>query len=286
MNIEINKNNILTIFNENIPQTKEYTYNVSGYTFSDFDTGIIVLHKKERKTINLKNLSDNMNVCYIAQRKQIMLPLDTEGFMSGLYLFDGFDETTGKKYHFIPKFSEEEKESFNKKCTTLKIPAAIEKSEKWFLIKGSTIHPEHAGKYASFLFALLFLFGKWESKKRDLTSIKIQIPLFGQYMKREDMLDEVINSLQKEWIFLKTDKLQNNNGITYQISCNDYELLEMYAKWYEPVEKFEKITKGEFTQEMKTKLLEYITNDPEIPQKGKKEVIQAIEIWTIKLLTK
>jgi hypothetical protein len=56
MRIEIDKNNLLTIFNESIPQTKEYTYNVSGYTFSDYDKGIIVLHKKDRKIINLKNL--------------------------------------------------------------------------------------------------------------------------------------------------------------------------------------------------------------------------------------
>lgn len=56
MKIEIDKNHLLTIFNENIPATKEYTYNVSGYIFSDYDKGIIVLHKKERKIINLKNL--------------------------------------------------------------------------------------------------------------------------------------------------------------------------------------------------------------------------------------
>jgi len=37
MKIEKDKNDILTIFNENIPQTKEYTYHASGYTFSDFD---------------------------------------------------------------------------------------------------------------------------------------------------------------------------------------------------------------------------------------------------------
>jgi hypothetical protein len=56
MKIEIDKNNLLTIFNENIPQTKEYTYHVSGYLFSDFDKGMIVLHKKEWKIISLKNL--------------------------------------------------------------------------------------------------------------------------------------------------------------------------------------------------------------------------------------
>lgn len=65
MRIEKDKNNLLTIFNENIPQTKEYTYHVGGYIFSDFDKGIIVLHKKEWKIISLKNLGDNMNVVYM-----------------------------------------------------------------------------------------------------------------------------------------------------------------------------------------------------------------------------
>jgi hypothetical protein len=92
--------------------------------------------------------------------------------------------------------------------------------------------------------------------------------------------------LQQEWIFIKADKLINNNGMTYQISTNDYELLEVFAKWYEPVEKFEKISKVVFTQGMKSKLIEFITSNPEIPQDGKAEVLKQLEEWTIKLLTK
>jgi hypothetical protein len=76
MKIQINKNNLLTIFNENIPQTKEYTYNVSGYTFSDFNTGVIVLHKKEWKLINLKNLGDNMSVIYLKNTNRKALEKD------------------------------------------------------------------------------------------------------------------------------------------------------------------------------------------------------------------
>ena len=37
MKLTIDKNNLLTIDNESIPKTKEYTYHVSGYSFSDFD---------------------------------------------------------------------------------------------------------------------------------------------------------------------------------------------------------------------------------------------------------
>jgi len=54
--------------------------------------------------------------------------------------------------------------------------------------------------------------------------------------------------------------------MVYQISSNDYELLEICAQWYEAVEKFEKITKREFTREMKTKLIEFIETNTEIPE--------------------
>jgi hypothetical protein len=89
--------------------------------------------------------------------------------------------------------------------------------------------------------------------------------------------DDLIKTLQKNGIFLKADKLQNKNGIVYQISSNDYELLEIFARWYEPVEKFEKITKRDFTDEMKTKLIEFISTNPEIPQDGKAEVLKQLK---------
>lgn len=87
----------------------------------------------------------------------------------------------------------------------------------------------------------------------------------------------MISFLRQKEIFLKVDKLQTSNGIIYQISCTDYEVLELFAKWYEGVEKFERITKRDFTQEMKTKLLEFIKNDNQIPEEGKLEVMGQIE---------
>lgn len=130
MKIIIDQNNLLTIVNENIPQTKEYAYNVSGYLFSDYDKGIIVLHKKERKIINLKNLGDNMSIAYIASRKEMEIPCDPEGCIKGLCLFDSFDETTGSTYYFLPKFAEKEIGKVNVVLEKIGIPAKIEKSEK------------------------------------------------------------------------------------------------------------------------------------------------------------
>jgi len=290
MKIEKDKNNLLTIFNENIPQTKEYTYHVSGYTFSDFDKWIIVLHKKERKIISLKNLGDNMSVVYIKKVGFSVQNTQIEGnkINEAMKLFQWFDENTGKKYYFIPWLWETQQEEKNNILKRLWTPYTIQKTTKGMIVEGV----EEENKRESFeniliyIFWLFLIYGKWERKNKELNAIKIQIPLSGQHLVHEENLDNIIKKIQENDIFLKTDKLTNKNGIVYQISSNDYNLLEIWAKWYEPVENFEKITKRDFTLEMKSKLLEFIQTNQEIPQEGKAEIIQEIEEWTIKLLTK
>lgn len=286
MNIQIDKNNLLTIFNENIPQTKEYSYSTGGYLFSDFDKWIVVLHKKEWKICNLKNLGDNMNVIYLAQRPEIQTPFDKEGFIKGLYLFDSFDENTGEKYYFVPKFAEKEIQVTNKKLEQLGISAKIEKSEKWCLITWNLKPQEHWWKYFSFLLALIFLYGKMDIKNNELIAIKIHIPLFGQFLKHEENFDSMKKELAKEGIFISTSIQKTNDGIIYQISCNDYEVLKNVANYTKGIEKIDKIPKYELTLEYKNQLIEFIQTNPEIPQDGKSEVIKQLEEWTIKLLTK
>lgn len=111
---------------------------------------------------------------------------------------------------------------------------------------------------------------------KELSSIKIQIPLAGQHLAYAETVDIIIKKLQENGLFLKADKLTNKSGMIYQISSNDYELLEIWAKWYEAVEKFEKISKREFTQEMKTKLIDFINTNPEIPQDGKTSILEQL----------
>jgi len=286
MKITIDKNHLLVVENPNVPQTKEYSYNVGGYTFSDFDKGMVILHKKERKIINLKNLGDNMSVCYITPRANIQTTFDTEGFIKGLCLFESFDENTGKKYYFIPKFAEKDVEATNKKLEILGIQATIEKTEKWCLIKGDIQAKEHRGKYTSFLFALTLLYGKMTIKNNELIGIKIHIPLFGQYMKYEEALDTMQKQLANEGIFINTSKQKSNDGSIYQISCNDYELLRNFADYAKSIENISKITKEDQALEYKKSLLEFITNNPEIPTEGKAEVLKQIQEGAIKLLTK
>jgi hypothetical protein len=129
----------------------------------------------------------------------------------------------------------------------------------------------------SFLFALFLVYGKFEIKKSELLGVKIQVPLFGQYLRYQEQSDGMVTILQNAGIFIKTDVLETNNGVVYQMSSTDYELLEIFAKWYESIEKIEKISKRDFTQEMKAKLLDFLRNDSQIPEDGKAGVISDIE---------
>ncbi|MCX6825486.1 MAG: hypothetical protein NTY80_04690 [candidate division SR1 bacterium] len=287
MEIRKDKNNLLTISNENIPQTKEYTYHVGGYTFSDFDKGMIVLHKKEWKIISLKNLGDNMSVVYIKnlEFKIQNLELDKNGINTAMKTFQGFDEESGKKYYFIPGLGESQQQEKNNIFKKLGIQYSIEKTAKGMLLQG-IIEKDGESDLMRYFFGLMLIYGKWEAKKGELNSIKIQIPLSGQNLAHEESLDLRIKMLQNRGVFLKADKLKNKNGMVYQISSNDYELLEIFAQGYEAVEKFNKISKREFTEEMKTKLIEFISTNAEIPQEGKTEVLKLIKEGVIKLLTK
>ena len=291
MKIQFDHNHLLSITNENIPQTKEYTYNVWGYIFSDFDKGMLVLHKKDFKITNLKNLGDGMNVVFHTEKRMEESNFQQEIFEDALRLFKWFDEETGEKYYFIPGLWEKDMQEKN---TILKNFSACEIKKT---TKGAMVELQHAKEEKtdekiqnddifSYLFGLTLMYGKFDAKKGELASIKIQIPLFGQYLGQQEMLDKLIKQLQESGIFFKVDKLTNNNGITYQISSNDYELLEIFAKWYEPVEKFEQITKRDFTQDMKIKLIEFLETNQEIPSEGKSEVLEQIKNGTIKFLMK
>lgn len=293
MKIEIDKNNLLTIANENIPQTKEYTYQVSGYTFSDFDKWMIVVHKKEVKIINLKNLGDTMSVVYIKDQefKKLCTPFQNSeeykktGINTAMKIFQWFDEEIGKKYYFIPWLGEVQQQEKNTIFKKLWIAYSIEKTPKGMILSGIEDDANEISLLGYF-FGLMLIYGKWEDKGDALNSIKIQIPLAGHYLAHEEDLDVRIDMLQRRGIFLKADKLPNKNGMVYQISSNDYELLEIFAQWYQAVEKFEKITKHEFTQEMKIAVIEFIETNPEIPEEWKAEVLKQLKEWVIKLLTK
>jgi hypothetical protein len=132
----------------------------------------------------------------------------------------------------------------------------------------------------------MLLYGKMDIKNNELIAIKIHIPLFGQYMKYEEAFDTMKQKLAQEGIFITTSTQKNTDGIIYQISSNDYELLKNFAEYAKGIENIHKIPKYDIALENKKSLLEYIQNNPDIPQEGKAEILKQLQEGTIKLLTK
>ncbi len=123
-------------------------------------------------------------------------------------------------------------------------------------------------------------------KNNELIAVKIHIPLFGQFLKYEEFFDTMKKQLAEEGVFMSTSIQTTNDGIIYQISCNDYELLKNFADYAKSIENINKITKEEQALEYKKSLLEFLQSNPDIPTEGKAEVLQQIQAGTIKLLTK
>jgi hypothetical protein len=286
MKILIDKNNLLAIENLNIPKTKEYCYNLSWYEFCDFDKWIIVYHKKQFKIIHLRDLWDKMWVVMVGEQDEELnnVELVLESVENALKLFNWFDEDTGKKYYFLHKFNENKLKNLNQKLKSLWSKIMVKKTDKWFCIENKD--QELTYDPISFLFWLWLVYGDLNIKQNDLKSIKIQIPLFGSFKENEEIIDEITKTLIDNHIFLKKNIQKTNDGIIYQIISSDCELLEIFAKLYQPIEKWIQINKVSELEKIKNELVDFLKKNQDIPSEWKAEVLKEIENWEIKILVK
>ena len=286
MKILVDKNNLLAIENENIPQNKEFTHIVNGFKFSDFDKWMIVYHKKQFKIINLKDLWDKMWIIMVWEHDDEYdnMELDLESMESALKLFDWFNEENWEKYFFLYKYGENKMEELNKKLVKLWSKIKLSKNEKWIIIPYSD--DELVFNPISFLFGLVLVYGTFQIKNWDLRAIKTQIPLFGQYMDKQDIIDEILDVLAENWLYVNRNIQDTNDGIIYEITSSDYELLEFFANFYEPIEKWLKISKYEEVQDIKNNLIDFLSSNSDIPDEWRDEVLRQITNWMIKILVK
>ncbi len=286
MKILVDDNNILSIENENIPQVKQYSYNVSGYSFSDFDKWIIVYHKKQFKIINLKDLGDKMWVILVWEHDDEYedMELDLESMESALKIFDWFDENTGEKYYFLYKYGENKMNELQEKISKLGSKIELKKTEKWICLP--LVDEELVYNPISFLFGLVLVYGNLQIKDWDLKAIKVQIPLFGKYMEAQDIIDEMVAVLAENGLYVNKNILRTDDGIIYELTSSDYELLQHFARFYEPIEKWLKISKYDDVLNIKKELIEFIKTNPEIPSEWKDEVLKTLENGLIKIMEK
>ena len=292
MKIAFDHNNILTLIDPNIPQHKTYTYVLDNYQIESTDTLLFVYQKRAWKLINLKNLGDGMQIAFSPKNPITTEALDfqKDQFLNILSLFQGFNEETWIKYHFLP-FWNWDILLLRELLTTLSYSEInIEKTKWWTIIswlKKTFLFPEKAEDYLSFLFALALIYGKFEGKDWNLKSIKIHLPLIWIQAQLEEKLINICKNLQKIWLFIKRNTDHHAEKKIFQFQINDFELLTLFASWNGlfkdlPQRNTELISNQNTT--IKNQLISFI-EELQIPEiSNKDEILQTIENQTLKFL--
>lgn len=277
----------LTKQDEKLNTGKTYRHNFQWFSFDQENCIFYVWHKKEIKLIESKNLWSTMNVFCIKDWFLNIKDLNeniTSWISTACQIFSAFDEENWWTYNFLPYFPTKLVEEKNTIFQKLWLNISLSNNPKWVLIKSgwntSNIDDLDIQPQIWFLFGLTLLYWKFENKWEKLSAIKIQLPLFGQFLSIWDKIKDIQRNLQNEWIFIQISENTQWDKCTYEITSNDYELLEIFSKLCLPVENFSQITKREQTQEAIEALKVFLSNEWE------NELITKISNSCVKLLQK
>ena len=292
MKIAFDHNNILTLIDPDIPQHKTYTYVLDNYQIESTDTLLFVYQKRAWKLINLKNLGDGMQIAFSPKNpiSTESLTFDKDQFLNILSLFQGFNEETWIKYHFLP-FWNWDIIILKGLLTTLNSPEInIEKTKWWTIISWLTkafLFPERAEDHLSFLFALALIYGKFEGKDWNLKSIKIHLPLIWIQAQLEEKLINMCKNLQKSWLFIKRNTDHHAEKKIFQFQINDFELLTLFASWNSlfkdlPQRNTELISNQNTT--IKNQLISFIEETTIPAISNKEQILPILKNQTLKFL--
>ncbi|MDD2537392.1 MAG: hypothetical protein PHU61_02785 [Candidatus Absconditabacteria bacterium] len=286
MHISIDEQNLLCCEDSSLHTGKRYQQFFQGFSFQSENKHLFVSHKKTIKLLDLKDLGSGMGVFFCLKRDVLSeIPLSLAAVQLAAQIFDAWDEEEGKKYYFLPYFPTKEVEEKSQIFTQLKLNISLRKDTKGVLLETEEqeVELESIQEKLSFLFGLTLLWGKFEAKGAQLNAIKFHIPLFGQYLKIQEQLENILEDLQAEGIFLQSSSNNAGGKISYQITSNDYELLEIFAEWYKEIENFSQITKRELALQAVAQLKEFIG---EGNFDNASEIVEVVNTSLVKVLIK
>jgi hypothetical protein len=266
---------------------KTYRHNFQWYNFDEENCIFYVWHKKEIKLIESKNLWSTMSVFFIKDWQLQVNELTNnvkDWIFTACQIFSAFDEDNWWTYNFLPYFPTKLVDGKNTLFQKLWLNIQLSNSPKWVLINAGwnklNIEDLDIQWQIWFLFWLTLLYWKFENKWNKLSSVKIQLPLFGQFLSIWDQIKNIQKQLQLNWIFIQVSENTQWDKCTYEITSNDYELLEIFWQLYLPVENFSQITKREQAQEAIEALKSFLWTEWE------NEMITKINNSCVKLLQK
>ena len=213
MHLLFDQYQLLSVNNPNIPQFKEYRFSLAGKQIVSYDKGVLVYHKRQRKLMNLKNVGEGMQLCYLQKKPLPEYNFNISMLTKTLAMFAGFNEETGEKYRFLPFYSRDVEKLQEELSDDFGIYCQISKEQQGTFIRGlqeSWSAAESDEELLTYLFALVFLYGKFEIKNQELIAAKAHIPLLGIWKHlANDFSETYLPRLQELGIFITLSRVQH-----------------------------------------------------------------------------
>lgn len=157
----------------------------------------------------------------------------------------------------------------NRDLTVLQIPLQLIDTTKGTFIQpfsGKTAYEffqqtplfTDIGACLHFLCGLSLLYGKLEGKLPVLASCTWKIPLFGQYTVYQSLFEHLHATVSAHGFFIETSIVTTPQGMIYQISTRDYEILRLLQKLYKPLANYEQISTHDVVVGLKPDLLAFL----------------------------
>jgi hypothetical protein len=101
--IHLDEYHLLSSEDSSLDTGKTYQQDFQGYPISAKNKLLFIIHKKEIKLIELKNIGSTMGVFYVGVRAALQpFPLEAKSVYAASQLFEGWDEEKGEQYFFLP----------------------------------------------------------------------------------------------------------------------------------------------------------------------------------------
>ena len=290
MHLTFDQHHLLCVENPNIPQLKEYRFSLSGYQISSYDKAILAYHKRQRKLMNLKNLGEGMQVCYLQDQPLPEYKLNISMLERTLAMFSWFNEETGETYRFLPFFSKDTEKLQKESSEMFWINCTISKESQGVIIRWLTKRweaPQSDEEILSFLFALIRMYGHLEHKDWQVFSAKAHIPLFSIRNNLEQLFAECFSRLQSLGLFATFGTIAQGRKTTFQFSTNDAELLRLFVQWWNEKKPDSHFSLENFEQkqlEIKDQLLDFITSEECSWIQGKDAVLNQLKTHRLKFI--
>ena len=219
-----------------------YEFQTREWSFLSKGKETFVLHKKQLKYLNIKEIWDGMEIPLLISKKErdsSSYKLNHKAYISGISIYQWFDEKVGEKQYYAYGIDRSKLDSIHSVLEHTWSDITLEDS-KFIRIKNwdfdlwvmqHMLDDWDIVSILSCIFGIGLIYGHAIQIDDALSHMVIHVPLVDSIALLEDQLLQMIQILWDHQLYMTYDYQDRKSGQTLQIGINDQEILDLYSQW-------------------------------------------------------